>query len=138
LGRYTVEGDSEPQTFIARLGDLHRGGGSPTTTAGTAGARLHAGDAATASTTWRPIWTRCCTPRWRRGSGPSSWVIRWAASRSVRGRSATRIAADTPHLTTFVELTGGHCAILERPEQVNRQLRALAESVIPRERAGYR
>jgi pimeloyl-ACP methyl ester carboxylesterase len=49
-------------------------------------------------------------------------------------KASRRIAADAPQLTTFVELTGGHCSILERPEQVNRQLRALAESVVPRER----
>ncbi|WP_018601266.1 alpha/beta fold hydrolase [Mycobacterium sp. 155] len=48
--------------------------------------------------------------------------------------ASRRIAADAPNLAAFIELTGGHCAILERPEQVNRQLRVLAESVVPRER----
>jgi pimeloyl-ACP methyl ester carboxylesterase len=38
------------------------------------------------------------------------------------------IAAAAPNLVEFVELTGGHCGILERPQQVNRALRALAES----------
>ncbi|OMC40298.1 haloperoxidase [Mycobacterium sp. GA-1841] len=43
--------------------------------------------------------------------------------------AARRIAADVPNLTAFVEMPGGHCAILECPSQVNAQLRALAESV---------
>jgi pimeloyl-ACP methyl ester carboxylesterase len=48
--------------------------------------------------------------------------------------ASRRIATDTPNLAAFVELTGGHCSILERPEEVNRRLRALAESVSGRER----
>ncbi|MDX1888732.1 alpha/beta hydrolase [Mycolicibacterium sp. 050158] len=43
--------------------------------------------------------------------------------------SSRRIAADAPNLANFVELAGGHCAILERPDEVNRQLRDLAASV---------
>lgn len=43
--------------------------------------------------------------------------------------SSHRIAADAPNLAGLVELPGGHCAILEQPEEVNHQLRALAESV---------
>lgn len=43
--------------------------------------------------------------------------------------SSRRIAADAPNLTSFVEMAGGHCAILECPDDVNQQLRALAESV---------
>lgn len=43
--------------------------------------------------------------------------------------ASRRIADDAPNLAAFVELTGGHCAILERPAEVNRELRALAESV---------
>jgi pimeloyl-ACP methyl ester carboxylesterase len=43
--------------------------------------------------------------------------------------ASRRIAADAPNLASFVELSGGHCAILERPHEVNRHLRALAESV---------
>ncbi|WP_102145503.1 alpha/beta fold hydrolase [Mycobacterium hubeiense] len=42
--------------------------------------------------------------------------------------SSRRIAAAAPNLTTFVELPGGHCAILERPDEVNKQLRILAEA----------
>ncbi len=34
-----------------------------------------------------------------------------------------------PNLAEFVELPGGHCAILERPDEVNAQLRRLVESV---------
>ncbi|MCV7013639.1 alpha/beta hydrolase [Mycolicibacterium madagascariense] len=43
--------------------------------------------------------------------------------------ASRRIAADAPNLASFVELPGGHCAILEQPEEVNHQLRSLAESV---------
>ena len=42
--------------------------------------------------------------------------------------SSRRIAADAPNLTAFVELSGGHCAILEQPDEVNRQLRGLVEA----------
>jgi pimeloyl-ACP methyl ester carboxylesterase len=44
--------------------------------------------------------------------------------------SSRRIAAATPDLAKFVTLSGGHCAILERADQVNKELRALAESVV--------
>jgi pimeloyl-ACP methyl ester carboxylesterase len=44
-------------------------------------------------------------------------------------RSSARIAGEAPNLVQFVELPGGHCAILEQPDEVNHQLRALAESV---------
>jgi pimeloyl-ACP methyl ester carboxylesterase len=40
-----------------------------------------------------------------------------------------RIAAAAPNLVGFVELPGGHCSMLERPADVNRELRALAESI---------
>ena len=43
--------------------------------------------------------------------------------------ASRRIAADAPNLASFVELEGGHCAILEQPDDVNRELRALVESV---------
>lgn len=42
--------------------------------------------------------------------------------------ASRHIAAHAPNLMSFVELTGGHCANLERPVEVNRQLRVLAES----------
>jgi pimeloyl-ACP methyl ester carboxylesterase len=42
---------------------------------------------------------------------------------------ARRIAAAAPNLVGLVELPGGHCSMLERPVEVNRELRALAESV---------
>jgi len=38
-----------------------------------------------------------------------------------------RIAAAAPNLLGLVVLPGGHCAMLERPAEVNRELRALAE-----------
>jgi pimeloyl-ACP methyl ester carboxylesterase len=41
-----------------------------------------------------------------------------------------RIAAAAPNLVELVVLPGGHCAMLERPVEVNRELRALAESAI--------
>ena len=42
--------------------------------------------------------------------------------------ASRRIAADAPNLVSLVELPGGHCAILERPDEVNAQLRNLVES----------
>jgi pimeloyl-ACP methyl ester carboxylesterase len=49
--------------------------------------------------------------------------------------SSRRIADSVPNLTAFVELPGGHCAILEHPREVNRQLRNLVESVAKPRRA---
>jgi pimeloyl-ACP methyl ester carboxylesterase len=43
--------------------------------------------------------------------------------------SSRRIAKEVPNLAQFVELSGGHCAILERPDAVNKQLRWLIDSV---------
>lgn len=43
--------------------------------------------------------------------------------------ASRHIASHAPNLTEFVELPGGHCAILEHPEEVNRHVRSLAESV---------
>ncbi len=56
-------------------------------------------------------------------------VIGSAKDRLLPIDAARRIAADAPNLSAFVEMPGGHCAILECPSQVNAQLRALAESV---------
>lgn len=42
--------------------------------------------------------------------------------------SSRRIAREVPHLAQFVELSGGHCAILERPQEVNSHLRQLVEA----------
>jgi pimeloyl-ACP methyl ester carboxylesterase len=50
--------------------------------------------------------------------------------------ASRRIAGAAPNLTEFVELSGGHCAILERPHTVTKHLRALAESVRQESRAG--
>jgi pimeloyl-ACP methyl ester carboxylesterase len=41
---------------------------------------------------------------------------------------ARRIAQTAPNVIGLVELPGGHCSMLEHPGEVNRQLRALAES----------
>ena len=49
--------------------------------------------------------------------------------------SSRHIARTAPNLAEFVELSGGHCAILERPDDVNRQLRWLVESIGQRGRA---
>lgn len=49
--------------------------------------------------------------------------------------SARRIAREAPNLAQFVELSGGHCAILERPDEVNKQLRSLIETVSMQRRA---
>lgn len=43
--------------------------------------------------------------------------------------SSRRIAATAPNLARLVELSGGHCAILECPDDVNEQLRWLIETV---------
>jgi pimeloyl-ACP methyl ester carboxylesterase len=43
--------------------------------------------------------------------------------------SSRRIARDAPNLAELVELAGGHCAILERPVEVNHHLRKLVASV---------
>ena len=40
--------------------------------------------------------------------------------------SARRIASTAPNLARFVEVPGGHCAILEQPAHVNEQLRWLS------------
>lgn len=42
---------------------------------------------------------------------------------------ARRIAEDVPNLFKLVELTGGHCSILEHPVRVNRALRTLVDAV---------
>ena len=42
---------------------------------------------------------------------------------------ARKIADAVPNLAGFVELPGGHCAILERPHEVNQHLRDLVASV---------
>lgn len=49
--------------------------------------------------------------------------------------SSRHIARMAPNLAEFVELSGGHCAILERPDEVNRQLRRLIECVSEPKRA---
>ncbi|MED5812255.1 alpha/beta hydrolase [Mycolicibacterium sp. 050232] len=56
-------------------------------------------------------------------------VIGSAKDRLLPIGASRRIAADVPNLSAFVEMPGGHCAILECPSQVNAKLRALAESV---------
>ncbi len=43
--------------------------------------------------------------------------------------SSRRIAREVPNLAQFVELSGGHCAIVERPDEVNKHLRLLIDSV---------
>jgi len=43
-----------------------------------------------------------------------------------------RIAAALPNSAGLVVLPGGHCSMLERPLEVNRELQALAESVMVR------
>jgi len=44
---------------------------------------------------------------------------------------SAKIAKAVPNLVELVELPGGHCAILERPHEVNRFLRELVASVTP-------
>ena len=61
-------------------------------------------------------------------------VIGSAKDRLLPMVSARRIAATAPNLARFVELPGGHCAILERPDEVNEQLRWLIEAAGSQER----
>jgi pimeloyl-ACP methyl ester carboxylesterase len=61
-------------------------------------------------------------------------VIGSAKDRLLPMVSSRRIAAAAPNLARFVELPGGHCAILERPAEVNEQLRWLIKAVGPQER----
>jgi pimeloyl-ACP methyl ester carboxylesterase len=49
--------------------------------------------------------------------------------------SSRHIARMAPNLASFVELPGGHCAIVERPHEVNKHLRVLIESVTEDQRA---
>jgi pimeloyl-ACP methyl ester carboxylesterase len=49
--------------------------------------------------------------------------------------SSRHIARMVPHLVDFVELPGGHCAILEQPDEVNDHLRRLIGSVAQAQRA---
>ncbi|WP_299558153.1 alpha/beta hydrolase [uncultured Mycolicibacterium sp.] len=43
--------------------------------------------------------------------------------------SSQRIAEHAPNLADFVQMPGGHCSILEYPDEVNRHLRALSKTV---------
>lgn len=56
-------------------------------------------------------------------------VIGSAKDRLLPMVSSRRIASTVPNLARFVELAGGHCAILERPDDVNEQLRWLIDTV---------
>jgi pimeloyl-ACP methyl ester carboxylesterase len=58
-------------------------------------------------------------------------VIGSTKDRLVPFRQSRKIADAVPNLAELVELPGGHCAILERPREVNRLLRELAASVTP-------
>ena len=49
--------------------------------------------------------------------------------------STRHIAKMAPNLASFVELPGGHCAIVEHPDEVNKHLRMLIESVTEDQRA---
>ena len=49
--------------------------------------------------------------------------------------STRHIAKMAPYLASFVELPGGHCAIVEHPDEVNKHLRMLIESVTEDQRA---
>jgi len=57
-------------------------------------------------------------------------VIGSTKDRLLPMRQARKIAAAVPNLVELIELPGGHCAILEHPEVVNRHLRALAGEAV--------
>ena len=72
--------------------------------------------------------------------GPSSYlaldgltvptlVIGSSGDRLLPIRASERIAAAAPNLVKFVEMSGGHCSILEHPAAVNRELRDLVELI---------
>jgi pimeloyl-ACP methyl ester carboxylesterase len=56
-------------------------------------------------------------------------VIGSAKDRLLPMVSSRHIAKMAPNLASFVELPGGHCAIVERPDEINKHLRMLIESV---------
>lgn len=56
-------------------------------------------------------------------------VIGSTKDRILPMASSRHIARMAPNLEQFVELPGGHCAILEYPDEVNRHLRGLIQSV---------
>lgn len=56
-------------------------------------------------------------------------VIGSTKDRLLPIRQSRKIADALPNLAGFVELSGGHCAILERPDAVNHHLRQLVASV---------
>jgi pimeloyl-ACP methyl ester carboxylesterase len=62
-------------------------------------------------------------------------VIGSAKDRLLPMVSSRHIARMAPNLASFVELPGGHCAIVERPDEVNKHLRMLIESVTEDQRA---
>jgi pimeloyl-ACP methyl ester carboxylesterase len=62
-------------------------------------------------------------------------VIGSAKDRLLPMVSSRHIAKTAPNLASFVELSGGHCAIVERPDEVNKHLRMLIESVTEDQRA---
>jgi pimeloyl-ACP methyl ester carboxylesterase len=62
-------------------------------------------------------------------------VIGSAKDRLLPMISSRHIARLAPSLASFVELSGGHCAIVERPDEVNKHLRLLIESVTADQRA---
>jgi len=55
-------------------------------------------------------------------------VIGSARDRLLPLDSSRRIAERVPNLVDLLELSGGHCSILERPAEVNAALRSLAQS----------
>ena len=54
-------------------------------------------------------------------------VIGSTRDRLLPIRASQRIADTAPNLARFVEVSGGHCSILEHPAVVNRELRDLVE-----------
>ena len=56
-------------------------------------------------------------------------VIGSKKDRLVPIGQSRKIADAVPNLAKHVELPGGHCSMLERPDEINRHLRELVESV---------
>ncbi|MDT5013830.1 MAG: hypothetical protein QOH57_5447 [Mycobacterium sp.] len=62
-------------------------------------------------------------------------VIGSTKDRLLPVSQSRKIADAVPQLADYVELSGGHCSIVERPAEVNRLLRKLVDSVTPAHRA---
>ena len=131
--------------------DVRRRAASASGGAGEPAVRLHDRGGPRRRARTSPNSSTSCSPRHRpqaAAAGPAPWSTRSGAEHidltnltaptlvigSTKDRllpmvSSRHIARMAPNLATFVELPGGRCEIVERPEEVNKHLRVLIESV---------